>query len=155
MNPVKFHSWLRAAGLLALGVAAISLTAAFAAAQTVSTGTAMVNGQKETVLTDAQGMTLYYNSQDRPGKVTCTGTCAKYWPPLLVPSGAPTGPASLQGGLTVFAGPLGRQVEYHGHPLYRFKRDKKPGEAMGQGLLHGRWQVATPVLPAATPPMSR
>lgn len=110
---------------------------------TVQTGQAMVNGQKQTVLTNAQGMTLYYDSHDSANKVTCTGTCAKYWPPLLLASGSPTGPANIQSGLSTFKGPLGRQVEFRGHPLYRFVRDKKPGQAEGEGLAN-RWHVVRP-----------
>lgn len=119
------------------------------AAMTVQTGQATVKGRKETVLTNAQGMTLYYDSHDSANKATCTGSCAKFWPPLLLASGAPTGPADIQAGLTTFNGPLGRQVEFRGHPLYRFVRDKKPGQAKGEGLAN-RWHVATPVTTAAS-----
>lgn len=132
------------AALLLVGTALLPSMAASGASMVVETGKAMINGRKETVLTNAKGMTLYYDSKDSAHKVTCTGSCAKYWPPLLLASGAPTGPSGIQKGLSTFKGPLGRQVEFRGHPLYRFLRDKKPGQAKGQGLANHRWNVVTP-----------
>ncbi len=141
--------WMIAAMVVVMSASAVGPATALAAGTTVKTGQAMVNGRKETVLTDSQGMTLYYDSHDTAHKVTCTGGCAKYWPPLLLASGSPTGPADIQGGLTTFDGPLGRQVEFRGHPLYLFVRDKKPGQATGEGLANHRWHVATPGTMAA------
>ena len=40
-----------------------------------------------TVLASASGQTLYHYTSDPVGKVTCTGACAKVWPPLLLPKG--------------------------------------------------------------------
>jgi predicted lipoprotein with Yx(FWY)xxD motif len=111
---------------------------------TVSTGQADVKGKTETVLVNAKGLTLYYDTHDSPGKATCTGGCAKFWPPLLV-HGSFSAPASLKAGLKVFQGANGPQLEYYGHPLYTFSGDTKPGQANGQGIA-GIWYVATPEL---------
>src|SRR5262249_24214439 len=40
-----------------------------------------------TVLTNAQGFTLYWFAPDTSNRSTCYGTCAGYWPPL---TGTPT-----------------------------------------------------------------
>lgn len=113
----------------------------------VKTGTATVSGASTTVLTDAQGATLYYRTGDGPTTVTCTGACAANWPPVLLPSGTPTGGTGVTGTLTVFAGPLGSQVLYNGHPLYLWVKDTSPGMATGQNI--GGFKVVTPDVAAA------
>jgi predicted lipoprotein with Yx(FWY)xxD motif len=106
-----------------------------------------VAGTAKTVLTDSQGLTLYYRTTESSTKVTCTGSCAANWPPVLLPTGTPTGSSAVTGRLTVFAGPNGNQVEYNGHPLYRWVHDTGPGQATGQGV--GGFLVATPDLAAS------
>src|SRR2546425_10194508 len=49
----------------------------------IKTATATVNGQSVTILTNTQGMTLYYFKPDTATKTACTGACAGNWPPLL------------------------------------------------------------------------
>ena len=132
---------------LALALTLAGALSAAAAATTVETGQAQVKGSTETVLTNGHGMTLYYSTHDGAKHDKCTGKCAKYWPALLLSSGNPTGPDSIQSDLGVFDGANGRQVTYKGHPLYTFVRDQKPGEAKGEGVA-GHWHVATPSLQA-------
>ncbi len=105
----------------------------------------MVAGASTVVLTNTAGLTLYYRTTDTATSVTCTGACAASWPPLLA-TGTPTGSAAVTGTLTVFAGPLGSQVLYNGHPLYTWAHDTGPGMATGQGI--GGFKVATPSLAA-------
>src|SRR5229473_2347947 len=67
----------------------------------IQTATATVKGQSEMILTNAQGMTLYYFTADTATKAACTAGCIKIWPPLLFTgSGAPTSSTSLSGKLT-------------------------------------------------------
>jgi predicted lipoprotein with Yx(FWY)xxD motif len=119
---------------------------AAAGAATVQTGSATVSGASTTVLTDSKGMTLYYKPSESASSVTCTGGCAAAWPPVLLPSGTPTGSSSVTGTLTVFAGPNGSQVLYNGHPLYTWSMDTAAGQATGDGV--GGFKVATPGLAA-------
>src|SRR5260221_599517 len=49
----------------------------------IKTATAAVKGQSETILTNAQGQTLYYFTPDTATKVACTGGCAPALPPFL------------------------------------------------------------------------
>ncbi|HWX98149.1 MAG TPA: hypothetical protein VNZ01_15005 [Solirubrobacteraceae bacterium] len=102
-----------------------------------------------TVLTDAQGMTLYSLSGEHAGKFICAnGSCTQIWHPLsLSGAGTPSGAASL-GTVTRPDGSL--QVTYRGMPLYTFAEDQ-PGQAKGQGLKDvGTWSAVT-VSSAAAP----
>ncbi len=112
----------------------------------IQTATATVNGKSKTILTNAQGMTLYYRTTDMPPTTVCSGGCASAWPPLLVSgSSTPTSTTSLPGKLDVQTDANGNQVEYNGHPLYIFSGDTAPGQTTGEGL-GGIWHVVTPAL---------
>ena len=112
----------------------------------IKTATATVNGSSETILTNAQGLTLYYRTSDVPPSTVCSGGCAGAWPPLVMSgSGAPTSAASLPGKLTIVADANGNQVEYNGHPLYTYSGDTGPGQTTGEGA-GGVWHVCTPSL---------
>ena len=114
----------------------------------VKTATATVQGKSETILTDAQGKTLYYFTPDTATASACTGGCAQNWPPLVMTgSGTPTGDSSLTGKLTVVTTGNGNQIAYNGHLLYTFAADSGPGQTNGEGVL-GKWFVATPTIPA-------
>ena len=112
----------------------------------VKTATATVKGKSETILTDAQGKTLYYFTPDTATTTACTGTCAQNWPPLVATgSAAPTSATTLSGKLTTLTTANGNQVAYNGHMLYTFAGDSGPGKIAGEGLF-GKWFVATPDL---------
>lgn len=112
----------------------------------ISTSTATVSGKSETILTNAQGMTLYYRTTDMPPSTVCSGGCAGAWPPLVASSSsAPTSAKTLPGKLTIVADANGNQVAYNGHPLYTFSGDSGAGQTTGEGV-GGIWHVATPSL---------
>src|ERR1700722_8285540 len=143
--------WGRAvAGTLsAIGLAAASLSLALvlavpggpagatgsgANAKTVKISTAKVAGVG-TVLTPASGLTLYRFTEDTPGASTCSGACAKIWPPLLAAKGAHLkGPHGLKGLSLVKLANGHWQVALHKLPLYTFEGDKKKGQAHGQNV---------------------
>ena len=113
---------------------------------TVRTARAIVNGKATTILTNAQGRTLYYFTLDSASRAACTGACAQTWHPLLFRgTGKPTASTSLPGVLRVFKNANGNQVIYNGHPLYTFSGDSAAGQTHGEGLF-GKWFVATPGL---------
>jgi len=117
-----------------------------ASAFTVQTAQAMVNGKATTILTNAQGLTLYYFTPDTASKTACTGACAQTWPPLLFTgTGKPTASATLPGELEVYKNANGNQVIYNDHPLYTYSGDSAAGQTMGEGLF-GKWFVCTPDL---------
>lgn len=109
-------------------------------AVSIKTAPVTVNGKSVTVLTNAQGMTLYYRTSDTASSV-CSGSCASAWPPLLS-SSVPPSASSLPGKLTVLTDANGSQVEYNGHPLYTYSGDSGPGQMNGQGIA-GVWFVVT------------
>jgi len=107
------------------------------------------NAQLGTILTNAQGGTLYYFLPERGGKIVCSSSaCTTYWPPSLTAGGNPTGGAGVTGQLGVVMRAGGDQITYNTWPLYTFAGDKAPGQTTGQGVVAfgGKWQVATPGL---------
>jgi predicted lipoprotein with Yx(FWY)xxD motif len=86
-----------------------------------------------TVLTNAKGMTVYTFAADTtPGKSSCYGSCASYWPPVTgSPSAAPGIPGTF-GTITRTDGT--KQVTWNGHPLYTYVGDSAPGQAHGNNL---------------------
>jgi predicted lipoprotein with Yx(FWY)xxD motif len=96
-----------------------------------------------TVLTDAQGMTLYSLSAEQGGKFICSNSaCTQLWHPLTAAGGAaPSGVSSLG----TIARPDGtKQVTYRGMPLYTFAQDQRTGDAKGQGFKDvGTWSAVT------------
>jgi predicted lipoprotein with Yx(FWY)xxD motif len=96
-------------------------------------------------LVDGQGRTLYLFEADQAGKSACNGACTSAWPPYLS-NGTPhagTGVAGALLGTSVRGDGGGSQVTYHGHPLYYYAGDSRPGDAAGQGLdqFGAKWYV--------------
>jgi len=99
-----------------------------------------------TVLTDAQGFTLYWFAIDTPTMSNCNGACATYWPPVVGTPSAASG-VSLAGKLGTIKRSDGQvQATYDGHPLYTYKADTAPGQANGNGTnaSGGLWWAMTP-----------
>lgn len=99
-----------------------------------------------TILTDADGSTLYVFMNDTGSSSTCTGSCASTWPAFVA-----NGEVKAGGGGGVDASLLGTtkrddgtmQVTYNGHPLYHFSGDQAAGDTNGQGI-GGIWFVVSP-----------
>ena len=120
----------------------------------IKTTSATVNGKSLTILTNAQGMTLYYFKPDTATKSDCTGSCASNWPPLVFTgSGSPVSANALPGTLSVVTDTHGQQVEYNGHLLYSYSGDTAPGQTHGEGI-KGVWFVATTTLPVQGSPQA-
>lgn len=119
---------------------------------TVKTGSTSLG----TIMTDAKGMSLYIFRKDTVDNSTCYGTCATFWPPLLVSEGAqPTGQ-----GITATLGITQRtdgtdQVTANGLPLYYFVRDLAVGDVNGQGSngSGALWYVLSPSGEQITTPL--
>jgi len=115
-------------------------TSSPAAATAGSLKTATIGGA--TVLTNANGFTLYSFAPDTSTKSNCNGACAQNWPPVK-------GPATASGVKGTF-GTIKRsdgstQATFDGHPLYAFVGDTAPGQAKGNGLnaAGGLWHEIT------------
>ena len=134
-------------GVVLLAIAAAGVGAAMAATMSSKGGTvrAAHSSKYGSLLVSAAGRTLYHYSPDRHGTVKCTGACAKFWPPLVVPRGTkPTAGAGVSAAkLSTVKRPDGStQVTYAGFPLYRYSGDTKAGEVKGQGF-QGVWHAVT------------
>jgi predicted lipoprotein with Yx(FWY)xxD motif len=149
----------RAVLLVLLGLAGVgaAMAATMAGGGTVK---AVQNAKYGSLLATANGMTLYHYTLDKHGVIACTGTCAKFWPPLLVKVGAkPNAGSGINASkLGTVKRPNGTiQVVYAGFPLYRFSGDKRAGAVQGQGV-DGKWFAVTPAgrlakAPAQTNPV--
>jgi predicted lipoprotein with Yx(FWY)xxD motif len=100
----------------------------------IHTGMASINGKQVNVLMTNKGFAVYYYKADSMLKATCTGQCAKDWPPILAPQGMMTVSSSitLPRQLSVHQTPNGAQVFYDGHALYTYASDMQPGTATGR-----------------------
>jgi predicted lipoprotein with Yx(FWY)xxD motif len=103
----------------------------------ISTRQVSIDGRKYEILTNAQGLTLYYFyflGSDIT-KTVCTGGCTTTWHPLLItdPSTIMAVKPELRGQLTAAATTNGLQVQYNGRLLYTYSGDKMPGQMNGNG----------------------
>jgi predicted lipoprotein with Yx(FWY)xxD motif len=99
-----------------------------------------------TVLSTAQGKTIYWFAIDTPTTSNCSGSCATFWPPVI---GTPTAMAGTSlphgfGTITRSGGQI--QATYDGHPLYTYMGDTSAGQDSGNGknLSGGLWWAMTP-----------
>ena len=85
-------------------------------------------------LVTGNGRALYLFEADKKGTSTCSGACARAWPPYTV-SGKPAAgmgvSSSLLGIIHRADGTM--QLTYNGHPLYLFAGDRGAGTANGEG----------------------
>jgi predicted lipoprotein with Yx(FWY)xxD motif len=104
-------------------------------------------GALNPVVVNGADLTLYRFDKDtaKPSKSNCNGDCAVTWPPVTV---APGGRIFIAGIKKADVGVVKRddgslQVTIAGWPVYRFNKDKKPGDTFGQGV-GGTWFGVTP-----------
>jgi predicted lipoprotein with Yx(FWY)xxD motif len=116
--------------LLGVAVAGAGGPSAAVAGATVTVKSATIGGVA--VLTNADGLTLYWFAPDTPTASKCTGDCASYWPPV---TGTPKAGPGVTGKLGTIKRPDGSvQATYDGHPLYTYVGDSGPGQARGNNL---------------------
>ena len=122
----------------AASVVALALTGVFVATpktQPVASGAQMLKARQIgglNLLTNANGLTLYWFAPDSSNKSVCYGSCAAYWPPVA-------GNASAGPGVTGTIGTINRtdgttQATYDGHPLYTYIGDSAPGQDGGNNI---------------------
>ena len=115
------------------------------AGATVASDAALVKAAPAHLLANQQGMTLYLFTPDKPNKSNCSGACAQYWPPMLLPAHYLMHSGSGKGAFGIATRKDGgRQLTYDGAPLYTWIKDKKPGDITGQGVEGVWWVVVTP-----------
>jgi predicted lipoprotein with Yx(FWY)xxD motif len=135
---------LAAVALLLLGLAVAGANSAAPAATGTALKTTTIDGT--TVLTNAQGFTLYSFAPDTPTSSKCYGSCAVYWPPVAGTAAAGQG---LPGKVTTITRTGGSHHHtYNGHPLYTYIGESAPGQARGNNLnLNGGLWHEVPVSP--------
>ncbi len=84
-------------------------------------------------------MSLYTFENDEIGKSTCYGSCAKTWPPALLPAGTPLG----ENYSLIQRTDGSMQAAFKGQPLYLYVGDKKIGDIKGDGV-GDVWFLARP-----------
>ena len=89
------------------------------------------------IIVDGTGMTLYVITSDQPRAApTCTGDCAKEFPPFISPdliielpeAGVARFLDTVERGVGIY------QVTYQGLPLHHFVGDQRIGDTKGQGV---------------------
>ena len=141
---------VEAASVAAVSVAALAVLGASVAAANGPGATAAGGSLKTariggvTVLTDAEGRTLYWFAPDTVTRSACYGTCAAYWPPVRGAVAAGPGVTGRLGTITRSDGSV--QATYDGHPLYTYVGDTAAGQANGNrlNLNGGLWYEVTP-----------
>ena len=125
---------------------ALSLSSSSTSPSLSSSGPSLhvANSALGEILVEQQGRTLYLFKRDGSNTSSCTGACARVWPPATV-AGKPTlGAGVARAKLTTIRRPDGtNQLAYYGHPLYRFSEDTHPGQLGGVGFL-GAWFAVSP-----------
>jgi predicted lipoprotein with Yx(FWY)xxD motif len=119
------------------GSGIVCLVALTALAQTVPP----VSGDtaRGKALVDLNGMTLYVFDRDGKDKSNCNAQCAVNWLPLIADTDA-----QASGNFSFISRDDGRkQWAYKGKPLYTWAKDKKPGDATGDGM-NNLWHLASP-----------
>ena len=122
-------------------------TASSTAASTTaaSTTTAAAGGSGTTVQTKGgklgtilaagpKRLTVYLFEADKGSTSSCSGACAKVWPPVTSEGKPVAGGAAVAADLgTTMRSDGSEQVTYKGHPLYYYDDDKDSGDAYGEG----------------------
>jgi predicted lipoprotein with Yx(FWY)xxD motif len=109
------------------------------------------------VLVNGAGYALYAFVPGEHGHTSCTGACAKTWPPmrLNIEMAIDSSPALEESLVSTEPDPehhvVGdRVVKFAGHVLHTYTGDTSPGTANGEGVASngGHWYV---ILPSGTP----
>jgi predicted lipoprotein with Yx(FWY)xxD motif len=107
-----------------------------------------VNGVGPT-LVDSSGKTVYYSDEESNGTLRCVSDCLSFWYPVPG-TGEPAASQQVPGLGTMQRSDNGQQqLTFQGKPLYTFRLDNGPGQAMGNnfaddfGGMHFTWHAAT------------
>jgi predicted lipoprotein with Yx(FWY)xxD motif len=142
------------------GTTATSTTATNAAQTTpATTSTPAASTTPAVVIVTKQGkpgtilaagpkrLTVYLFEGDKGTTSSCTGGCAKVWPPVTTGASAIAGGSANAADIGTITRPDGsKQVTYKGHPLYFYAKDGDSGDVYGQGInsFGADWYVVAP-----------
>lgn len=95
------------------------------------------------ILTDADGMTIYFFANDTEGVSNCEADCLANWPPVEV-DGEPEGGEGVDADLGTIERSDGTvQLTVNGFPAYYFAGDAAAGDTNGQGVGDVWWVFGT------------
>ena len=145
---------LAATALTAAAAGWATYLAVPAAPSPAASGTVLETGTigGVTVLTDAEGFTLYWFVPDTATWSDCNASCARHWPPVTGPVTAGQGVPGAIGTITRAGGSV--QATYDGHPVYTASLDTAPGQAKGNDLNSGGGVWHEVIVSGAAPPGS-
>jgi predicted lipoprotein with Yx(FWY)xxD motif len=129
---------------LIIGLATLGAVAPSATASSHGITVAVGKSAYGRVLFDGSGFALYAFTRDRVGRSTCSGACAKAWPPYILSGAVRAGTGTKSSLIATTRRADGtRQVTYAGRPLYYYVGDRKPGQILCQNVLEfgGLWLV--------------
>lgn len=102
--------------------------------------------ERDGLLRDGDGRTLYTFDKDSGGQSQCYDGCAAAWPPFVAKAGT-----QASGKLTLHTRKDGSlQWGVQGKPLYLYAGDARPGDTSGDGS-GGVWHVVRTTAPAKAP----
>lgn len=97
----------------------------------------------ETILTDSEGMTLYFFSDDSGETSTCNDGCLSAWPVFYTEDITVDEGLDADDFATITREDGEKQTTYKGWPLYYFANDSDAGDVNGDGV-NEAWYVAKP-----------
>ncbi len=95
------------------------------------------------ILTDKDGMTLYFFSKDTKGTSLCLNGCLTNWPIFYKETITVDDGLDVNDFATITRTDGQKQTTYKGWPLYYFKNDSNPGDVNGDKV-NNVWYVAKP-----------
>jgi predicted lipoprotein with Yx(FWY)xxD motif len=110
------------------------VVAGIASSQSTDSILAKPQPDGSSVLTDGQGMTLYYFTKDANGKSASSGQVEKAWPAFYAASITVSPPLKAEDFGTITRDDGSNQTTYHGWPMYYWFKDKAPGDMGGEGI---------------------
>ncbi|MBC9797972.1 hypothetical protein [Sinomicrobium weinanense] len=101
------------------------------------------DGDHGQILTDSEGMTLYFFSNDSKETSTCNEGCLSAWPVFYAEDITVDEGLDANDFATITREDGEKQTTYKGWPLYYFAQDNAAGEVNGDGV-NDIWYVAKP-----------
>ena len=98
-------------------------------------------------LVNEAGESLYMFEADEQGESACYDACAQAWPPVTAEESLEAAEGIDREKLDTIEREDGsEQVTYDGHPLYKFVKDREPGQTKGQDVdgFGGEWYLVSP-----------
>ena len=114
-------------------LALLGISLAMSGSSMASLTNIVINDEKESLLADSIGKTLYVFDLDQGKSIpTCTGDCAEVWPPYIIADNEV--PALMPPLGFIKRGNGKPQLTYLGRPLYTYIFDRLQGDDKGDGL---------------------